>query len=143
MINPGDDVTIFHLWTVAAVVLGFQMAALAWRMNRELYAEKKRAWTWIPWADRMIYVSMIILIGGVFIAPLVGDVSLRWAVWLFGLALVIFAATPPVIAGHYNVFRYDPDRIDRPPTTTQEKWALGVVSVAIGAYFVIGLVLLL
>ena len=66
MINLGDDVTIFHLWTVAAVVLGFQMAALAWRMNRELYAEKKRARTWIPWADRMIYVSMVILIGGVF-----------------------------------------------------------------------------
>ena len=143
MINLGDDVTIFHLWTVAAVLFGFQMAALAWRMNRELYAEKKRARTWIPWADHMIYLSIVILIGGVFIAPLVGDVSLRWTVWLFGLALVIFAATPPVIAGHYNLFRYDPDRIDRSRTTAQEKWALGVMWVAIGAYFIIGLVSLL
>ena len=143
MTNLGDDVTIFHLWTVAAVVLGFQMAAIAWRVNRELYAEQKRARTWIPWADRMIYFSVLILIGGVFIAPLLGDVSLRWAVWLFGLALVIFAATPPVIAGHYNLYRYDPDRIGRPGTTTQEKWALGVVSLAIGAYILVGLVLFL
>ena len=51
----------------------------------------------------------------------------------FGLALVIIAAAPPVIAGHYNLFQYDPGRVDRPPTTTQEKWPLRVVSVAIGA----------
>ena len=91
----------------------------------------------------MTYVTMVILIRGVFIGPLVGDISLRWAVWLFGLALVIIAAAPPVIAGHYNLFRYDPDRVDRPPTTTREKWPLRVVSVAIGAYFAIGLELLL
>lgn len=143
MISLGENVNIFHLWTVAAVLLGFQMAALAWRMNRELYVEKKRRRTWIPWADRMIYVSMIILIGGVFVAPLLGDISLRWATWLFGLALVIFAGTPPVIAGHYNLFRYDPNRTDRPLTTTQEKWALWIVLIAIVAYLVIGLILLL
>lgn len=94
MIDLGVGLTIFHLWTVAAVVFGFQMAALAWRINREVYMEEKCRITWLPWADRMVYSSVLILIGGVFIAPFFGNVPLRWVVWLFGLALVIFAATP-------------------------------------------------
>ena len=40
VINLGDGLTIFHLWTVAAVVFGFQIAALAWRIP----AEARRNW---------------------------------------------------------------------------------------------------
>ena len=51
------------------------------------------------------------------------------------------AATPPVIAGHYNLYRHSSEGRDR--TTTQEKWAFRVVSLAIGVYFLTGLALLL
>ena len=135
--------------------LGYRTPGEVFSEGRVPQNEESTVGRWSPEADVVSYagaagpslrlrLNSVQLTGSTsFIAPLVGDVSLRWAVWLFGLALVIFAATPPVIAGHYNLFRYDPDRIDRPSTTRQEKWALGVVSVAIGACFVIGLVLLL
>ena len=143
MIHLGDDVTIFHIWAVAAVLLGFQMAALAWRLNRELYKGEQKEITWIPWADRIIFASMLTLIGGVFIAPLLGNTSLEWAAWLFGLALVLFALTPVVIAGHYDLFRHNPNRNVQLPRTIQESWALGIVFVAIAGYFVASPILLI
>ena len=124
-------------------MLGFQMAALAWRLNRELYMAQKKEITWIPWADRIIFASMLILIGGVFIAPVVGNASLEWAAWLFGLALVLFTLTPLVIAGHYDLYRFDPDRDAQHPRTTQESWALVVVGLTTAGYAVASGILLL
>lgn len=136
------ELSIFQLWTVAAVLFGFQLAALTWRLNRELDMASRHERIWIPYPDRMVYLSVLILVGGVFIAPFLGNLPLRWAVWLFGLALVIFAATPPVLAGHYDMYRYTAWVNGRPLVTPQEKKALFVVWLLIGAYFVAGLVLL-
>ena len=141
MIGLNDSLTVFHLWAVAAIVLGFQLTALAWRIKREIVMARRGELTWIPVADYMTYISALILVVGVFIAPFFGDVPLRWTVWLFGLALVIFAATPPVIAGHYNLYRNKNEC--RPRVTTQEKWALVIVALAVGAYVLAGLIFLL
>ena len=146
MIGLGDNLTIFHLWTVAAVLLGFQMAALAWRLNREVYMEERVGITWLTLADYMVYFSILMLVGGVFVAPIFGGVPFPWAVWLLGLSLVIFAATPPVIAGHYNLYPYKP-RTRKPRhrnrTTAQEKRAFCIVSVVVVVYFLAGLGLLI
>ena len=138
-----DSQNVYRLWTVGAVLLGFQMAALAWRLNREIYMRNRRERTWIPMADFMVYVSVLVLVVGVFIVPALYAVPSRWVAWLLGLALVIFAATPPVIAGHYDLYRPRCWPGGRPPVTTQEWWALGVVWTFIVAYIAAGLAVLL
>lgn len=138
-----DSQNVYRLWTVGAVLLGFQMAALAWRLKRELRMMALCELTWLTWADRMVYLSVVVLVVGVFIAPVLGDVPSDWVAWLLGLALIIFAATPPVIAAHYELYGAPHRPSTRPPVTTQEKQALGVVWTFIVAYFAAGLVVLL
>ena len=121
------------LWTVAAVVFGFQAAA--WRINREVYMEKQGEPTWLTIADGMIYISVFFLVGGVFILPIFDAVNLSIVVWMFGLALIIFALSPIVLAGHYNLYRPRKERC-RLHLTTQEKWAFLVALLIIFVYLI-------
>ncbi len=127
-----DENMLYSLWTVSAVVLGFQIAALAWRLKRELEMEEAGKPTWIPIPDAMVFLSMLILVGGVFLAPILGDIDANLTLRLFGLSLVILASTPVVLAGHYDLFRRK--KGCRGWVTTQEKWALTVPALFGSAY---------
>lgn len=128
-----------EIWPAGAVLLGFQLTALGWRLNREIRMGELRRRTWITIADYLTYLSVIILVLGVFLLPpFLDDMHRGWVSWLFGLALIIFAATPPVIAGHYELF----SRKERSCKyiTAQERWALASALVVIATYFSLGLV---
>ena len=108
-----DSINLPQLWTVAAMLGGFQVAALSWRINREVVMESMEERTWVTWADFFVALSFFVLVGGVFLSPLWG-VSTSIAVKLFGPTLTLFAPSVFILAGHYNLYgewevRYDSD----------------------------------
>ena len=116
------------LWTAAVVLAGFQIAALTWRIRREIEMEDKGEQTWVTCADGFVVASLFVLIGGVFCGPALGVVKDDLAAKLFGLALVLFACAPLVLAGHYNLYcRWDKDW-PRDRITKQEMAAISVAA---------------
>lgn len=124
---------LHQLWTVGAVVAGFQVAALTWRINREIYLEERRLRgsdrvrrgartsglasanqnhsdnlatepTWVTVADLVVFTSFLVLIGGVFALPAVRQSSIELATDLLGLSLLMFGLSQAVLAGHYNLY---------------------------------------
>ena len=130
-----DDVQLPQLWTAAAVLAGFQLTAIGWRIRRELHMESMNERTWLTLADGFVGVSFLLFLGGVFAAPILGGVPPGFAAKCFGLAFVWFAASPFVLAGHYNLYggwckRPPP----RPWATVQEKVVAGVSLVFVVGY---------
>ena len=109
-----------QLWTAAAVLAGFQQTALGWRIQREINMESESERTWLTLADMFVGVSFLLLLGGVFAAPTLGGVSAGAAAKFFGLAFVFFAASPFVLAGHYNLYGSWYKTRPRPWITVQE-----------------------
>jgi hypothetical protein len=68
-----DDLSMSALWTVAAVVFGFQSAALSWRITREIEMEARGELTWVTIPDGVVVLSILFLIGGVYIAPILAN----------------------------------------------------------------------
>ena len=124
------------LLQAAVVVLGFQMVALAWRLHREVYMEERSERIWFTAADVLTYLSLLVLIGSVFVLPAFVEVRTTTTEKWFGLSLVIFASTPLVLAGHYNLFVQSKKSGGRDRLTGQEMWALAVVIAAVIAYLV-------
>lgn len=77
--------------------------ALAWRISREVYMEERNETAWLTLTDGFVVLSFLVLIGGVFLSPMWG-VTTTDAIKLLGLALVIFAPSIFVLAGHYNLY---------------------------------------
>ena len=130
-----------ELWTAAAVVAGFQMASFSWRIKRELDMEIANQTTWLTLAELLNGVSFLLLVGGVFAAPMLGGLPVDTAARFFGLALVGFAASPFVLAGHYNL--YCSWRKSRPTIrVTAQEWvttapALGLI-LGYGCWWIFG-----
>ena len=121
------------LWTVAAVLVGFQVTALSWRLSREIQMEARGERTWLTLPDLLVTASFLLLVVGVFVAPIAGAVAPELAAKLLGVAMLVFAASPFVLAGHYNLYR-DWDRTkSRPQVTGQELVAAIVVILPVGA----------
>ena len=130
-----NELSISSLWTVAAIVLGFQLAALSWRINREVDMESEGEPTWVTLTDGIVFLSVLILVGGVFLAPILADVSVKIAAMWLGLSLILFVSAPIVLAGHYNLLLDHEGPRDR--ITAQEKWALIVPVLLIVCYGVL------
>jgi hypothetical protein len=141
------SITLTQLWTVTAVLVGFQVASLSWRINREVYMEAKGERTWVTWADGFVGASFLVLVGGVFAvpvvsaAPVVDAVPTMTVVKLFGLALTLFTPSVFVLAGHYNLYcdwgvkyKRDGSKFPRGRVTNQEWVAVGVGLILPAAY---------
>ena len=123
-----------QLWTAAVVLAGFQIAALTWRIRREIEMEDEGEETWVTSADGFVSASLFVLIGGVFCGPALGVVEKDLAGKLFGLALMLFACSPIILAGHYNLYcRWDKDR-SRDRLTKQEMAAIGFATLLLLGY---------
>ena len=129
-----ESIQLSQLWTPAAVLAGFQLTALTWRLNREITMERDCEPTWATLADLFVAVSFLVIVVGVFAAPLSGTASsTNMAPKLFVVAMIIFAACPFVLAGHYNLYcSWGKSCCGRPRVTKQELAAVGV-SIALGA----------
>jgi hypothetical protein len=98
------DFQLTDIWTAAGVLLGFQVTSFAWRVDREVKVGEEGDLTWLPPADFLNLVSMMIVVGGVFTLPILGLVDLIIARILFGLALILFVGYPFALAGHYDMY---------------------------------------
>ncbi|WP_346096009.1 hypothetical protein [Streptomyces olivaceiscleroticus] len=92
------------LWTAAGVVSGFQVTGFALRINREIDVSGKGDITWIPPADILNLLSIAVSMFGVFVAPVIGLGSANVPVKAFGLSVLLLAAYPFALAGHYDMF---------------------------------------
>jgi|SRR5712664_453097 len=101
------------LWTVAAVLMGFQLTAFTWRLTRELSEQELRTQyhiepeqnvnRWFPPADYLNLISLMIVVGGVFLVPSLGLGSARSAEDALGLSAILFVGYPFAVLGHYNL----------------------------------------
>jgi hypothetical protein len=89
------------LWTVASVILGFQITAFIFRLQRE---------TTLPWEDRhfpaceyLNLVSIALSVAGVFVMPLVWGVQASTVKGMFAAAMSLFAFYPLAVAAHYRI----------------------------------------
>ena len=128
-----DSIQLSQLWTAAAVLAGFQITALTWRLNREVTMEAESERTWATLPDVFVAVSFLVVVVGVFAAPLSGSASTDMAAKLLGIAMLMFSAFPFVLAGHYNLYCSWGKSRPRPRVTKQEWVAAGVsILLAIG-----------
>ncbi|MCB1044422.1 MAG: hypothetical protein KDC35_15880 [Acidobacteria bacterium] len=127
---------VSEIWTAAGVVLGFQVTSFLWRISNEVARGSSGDITWLPPADILNLVAMVVLVVGVFIAPMAEESLVRSPHKAFGLALILFVGHCFALAGHYDMFN------PRTPRSMkyfplQELVAVGVVIAVAVAYCVL------
>jgi hypothetical protein len=138
-------VELADIWTVAGVLLGFQVSSFVWRLSREISVGESNHVTWLPPADIVNLVSMIILVIGVFVVPILGILDSTLPEQAFGLALLLFVGYPFAIAGHYDMYNKNTDRsVDADGYyvyfTFQEKLVVVVIALVAIAYVITAIV---
>jgi hypothetical protein len=68
-------VELKEIWTAAAVLMGFQVTAFIWRLNRETTVAEAGGVNWVPPADYLSLCSLLVAAYGVYASPIAG---LRW-----------------------------------------------------------------
>ncbi len=128
-------VGISELWTAAGVLLGFQVTSFLWRIAQEVDVASRDDICWLPPADLVNLAGMLVLVAGVFLAPIlaIGDESVPLRA--FGLAAVLFVGHCFALAGHYELFNNRTKRsfIYFP---FQEKVVVGLLGAIVALYFV-------
>lgn len=113
------------LITLAVALLGFQLVAAAWRIQREVQMEAEGEITWLPYCDWLNLVGIIVTTLIIFLT--MSGVTGRPIVLLLGLTIIFIAGYPFTIAGHYMLYTERQTMCPRPHFPKQEKIALGVV----------------
>lgn len=134
MIEVGD------IWTVAGVLVGFEAASFAWRVQREAAVGDQNGLTWLPPADYLNLLGLLVVGVGVFALPVlnvVGETTMRKAL---GLGIVFWIGHVFALAGHYELYNPKTKR-SMVYFPCQEKVAVCGAIVAAGAYL-LGVVVL-
>ena len=98
--------------------------------------EAKGEPTWLTLADYLVALSFLVLVFGVFAAPVFGAVTTDIAAKIFGIALILIMSSTFVLAGHDDLYcRWDKKR-PRDKVTKQERTACGVSVVLVVIYVV-------
>ena len=99
------DIQPADIWTAAGVLIGFQVTSFAWRVSREVKVGESSDLTWLPPADILNLISMLIASIGVFALPILGLADSDIIKHSFGLAILIFVGYPLyALAGHYDMY---------------------------------------
>lgn len=130
-----SPIEVKDLWTAAGVLLGFQITAFSWRITQESRLAKEGELVWLPPADYLNLLAMLVTVVGVFVAPLFEAVDASRARVLFGLAALLFVGHAFALAGHYELFSRGRKR-SFVWWSRQEKVVMSVVSLAVVAYLV-------
>jgi hypothetical protein len=98
------------IWTVAGVLLGFQVTSFIWRIDREVKVrdEIPGAFIWLTPSDFVNIISMIVIVVGVFLLPILvpGLANPTFLKDAFGLAALLFVGHAFARAGHYRLYGY-------------------------------------
>ncbi len=128
---------LVQLWTAAGVLIGFQISSFGWRISREVEVSGSdgAVSTWLPPADILNLISMMITASGVFILPILGLISNEVSHLAFGFAMLLFVGYPFALAGHYDM--YNKGRRSFHYFPRQEKIVVAIIAVAAAGYIAI------
>lgn len=148
----GGSLGFTAVWIAAGIVVGFTVTAFTFRINWEseirTSAPPGERKYWLPPADFVLLAALVVVLIGVFVAPVLG-VGLTFARYALGFAFLLLAGYPFALAGHYDILLGEVPKPtmqkrakegDFPWVTGQEKAVLGVLAVASIAYFAVVLV---
>lgn len=92
------------LSTAGGVLLGFQVTAFAWRVAHEAQVADEGKLSWIPPADYLNLLAMVVTALSVFVLPAVGTIAVESVARLLGFGALIFVGHSFALAGHYELF---------------------------------------
>ncbi len=98
-----SGLSLWKLWLALIPLIVPQLPYVGWRMRRELKMRAAGQPSWIPPADYLNILSLVVTVGGVFVLPLHGRVSEEFAWSALGLALILAVGFSISILGHYAV----------------------------------------
>lgn len=134
------NIQLMDIWTAAGVLLGFQATAFSFRVQREVdVSEKRDDLTWLPPADMVNLFSMLVLVIGVFVLPILGFVGQNFIKYSFGLAVLLFLGYPFALAGHYEMYNNASTR-SRDYFPREEKVIVAIICVLAIAYVVVAII---
>lgn len=132
-------IQVADIWMVAGVLVGFEAASFAWRIQREAAVGDQDDVTWLPPADYLNLLGLLIVGLGVFALPVlnvIGEAAMRKAL---GLGVVLWIGHVFALAGHYELYNPKTKR-SKTFCPCQEKvvlcgTAVAVVTYVLGAVF--------
>jgi hypothetical protein len=98
------NVNISELWQAAGIFLGLQAASFSWRIQQEAAVADRNDITWLPPADYVNLLAMLVSLVGVFLLPAVGLVDQQFAHMAFGLVALLFVGHAFALAAHYELY---------------------------------------
>ena len=132
------SVDLGTLWTAGGVLAGLQINAFTLRINREIAVGREGDITWLPLADALNLLSLLVTMLGVFIAPILNIGGAALPKKAFGMSVLLLIGYPFALVGHYDMYN---------PRTTrtmmycpkQERIALATVAAAVSAYLALAI----
>ena len=134
------DIQLADIWTAAGVLIGFQVTSFVWRISREVEVGKEGDITWLPPSDILNLLSMVVVMVGVFVLPILGLADMNFIKITFGLAVLLFVSHPFALAGHYDMYN------NKTPRSLlyfplQEKVVIAITTILVIIYIVLAITL--
>ncbi len=134
------DIQLTDIWTATIVLIGFQVTSFVWRVSREVELGKEGDITWLPPSDILNLLSMVVVVVGVFVLPILDFVGLNFIKLSFGLAVLLFVSYPFALAGHYDMYN------NKTPRSflyfpTQEKIVIAITTFLVISYLVFAIMI--
>ena len=129
------DIQLADIWIAAGVLIGFQVTSFVWRISREVEVAKERDITWLPPADILNLLSMVVAMVGVFVLPILDIADLNFIKLSLGLAVLLFVSYPFALAGHYDMYNNETNRSFL-YFTSQEKVVVVITTILVIVYLV-------
>lgn len=133
------NIQLSDIWTAAGIILGFQVTSFSWRISREVSVGQAGDLTWLPPADIVNLISMVVTVVGVFALSLLGVTNLNFTKHAFGLAVLLFVGYPFALAGHYDMYNNNTPR-SYLYFPFQEKVAVAIITILAVAYVIYSIV---
>jgi hypothetical protein len=128
-------VSLKEIWTAAAVLMGFQITAFVWRLNRETEVAESGGKNWLPPADYLSLASLVSIAFGVYAFPIAGIKSTLIPEQMFGLSVILFVGYIFALLSHYNLLFRGPTRLPGKFCTIQE-FVTVLVALGVAALYV-------
>jgi uncharacterized membrane protein len=98
LLNQGD------LIAVAAIILGFGLTAIMFRVQREIYVrEVQKDKNWLAWSDYLIFGSVLLVLFLTVVPVLAFSHAGQLAPAACAAALILQAGYIPAILAHYRI----------------------------------------
>jgi hypothetical protein len=121
------------LWTAGGVLAGLQITAFTLRITREIAVGREGDITWLPLADVLNLLSLLVTMLGVFVAPIVDIGGVALPMKAFGASVILLVGYPFALAGHYDMYNFRTTRT-MAYCPIQERVVLAVVAVVLAGY---------